>query len=291
MGLDLCNAFPVARETFREADDLLGVSLSRLCWEGPEDELTLTRNTQPALLVHSVAVLRVLGDRLGPISMAAGHSLGEFSAHVAAGTLSFADGLRAVRLRGTLMAEAGAARTGAMAAVLGLDDDVVERVCAEVSREGAVVVPANYNAPGQVVVSGDAAALAPVSEALKAAGAKRVLPLRVSGAFHSPLMEPALQGLRKGLSGIDFSAARFPVVSNVTKEPVVGGEQARELLLRQLTSPVRWGASVAAMAAAGVDRFFELGSGSVLCGLNRRNAPDATCTSLGTPADLDRILE
>jgi [acyl-carrier-protein] S-malonyltransferase len=291
MGLDLCNAFPVARETFREADDLLGVSLSRLCWEGPEEELTLTRNTQPALLVHSVAVLRVLGDRLGPISMAAGHSLGEFSAHVAAGTLSFADGLRAVRLRGTLMAEAGAARAGAMAAVLGLDDDVVERVCAEVSREGAVVVPANYNAPGQVVISGDAAALAPVSEALKAAGAKRVLPLRVSGAFHSPLMEPALQGLREGLHGIDFSAARFPVVSNVTTQPVAGGEQARELLLRQLTSPVRWGASVAAMAVAGVDRFFELGSGSVLCGLNRRNAPDATCTSLGTPADLDRILE
>jgi [acyl-carrier-protein] S-malonyltransferase len=291
MGLDLCNAFPVARETFQEADDLLGVSLSRLCWEGPEDELTLTRNTQPALLVHSVAVLRVLGDRLGPVAMAAGHSLGEFSAHVAAGTLSFGDGLRAVRLRGTLMAEAGAARAGAMAAVLGLDDDVVERVCAEVSREGAVVVPANYNAPGQVVVSGDAAALAPVSEALKAAGAKRVLPLRVSGAFHSPLMEPALQGLREGLHGIDFSAARFPVMSNVTMEPVAGGEQARELLLRQLTSPVRWGASVAAMAAAGVDRFFELGSGSVLCGLNRRNAPDATCTSLGTPADLERILE
>jgi [acyl-carrier-protein] S-malonyltransferase len=168
---------------------------------------------------------------------------------------------------------------------------VVERVCAEVSREGAVVVPANYNAPGQVVVSGDAAALAPVSEALKAAGAKRVLPLRVSGAFHSPLMEPAVQGLREGLRGIDFSAARFPVVSNVTTEPVAGGEQARELLLLQLTSPVCWGASVAAMAAAGVDRFFELGSGSVLCGLNRRNTPDATCTSLGTPADLDRILE
>jgi len=291
MGLDLCNAFPAARDTFQEADDILGISLSRLCWEGPEEELTLTRNTQPALLVHSVAVLRVLEDRLGPIAMAAGHSLGEFSAHVAAGTLSFADGLRAVRLRGTLMADAGAAREGAMAAVLGLDDDVVERVCAEVSRVGAVMVPANYNAPGQVVVSGDAAALAPVSEALKATGAKRVLPLRVSGAFHSPLMEPALEGLREGLRGIDFSAARFPVVSNVTTEPVAEGGQARELLLRQLTSPVRWRASVVAMAAAGVDRFFELGCGSVLCGLNRRNAPDATCTSLGTPGDLDRILE
>lgn len=289
MGRDLADAFPVARETFEEADELLGVSLSRICWEGPEEELTLTRNTQPALLVHSIAVLRVVGGDLGPVHMAGGHSLGEFSAHVAAGTLSFADGLRAVRLRGSLMADSGEARPGAMAAVLGLDDDVVERVCGEASREGALMVPANYNAPGQVVISGDADALGPVSEALKAAGAKRVLPLKVSGAFHSPLMQPALEGLREGLYGIDFSAASFPVVSNVTAEPVSDGEAARELLLRQMTSPVRWGASVARMLADGVDRFFELGSGSVLCGLNRRNAPDATCTSLGSPADLDKV--
>lgn len=289
MGQDLAGAFPVARETFQEADDLLGMALSRICWEGPEEELTLTRNTQPALLVHSIAVLRVIGEELGPVVMAGGHSLGEFSAHVAAGTLSFADGLRAVRLRGSLMAESGVARPGAMAAVLGLDDDVVERVCSEASTEGAVMVPANYNGPGQVVISGDAGALAPVSEALRAAGAKRVLPLKVSGAFHSPLMQPAREGLREGLYGIDFSAASYPVVSNVTAEPVEGGEAARDLLLRQMTSPVRWGASVARMVAEGVDRFFELGSGSVLCGLNRRNAPDTTCISLGSPANLDRV--
>lgn len=289
MGQELARAFPVARQTFEEADELLGFTLSRICWEGPEDELTLTRNTQPALLVHSIAVLRVIGSELGPVRMAGGHSLGEFSAHVAAGTLAFADGLRAVRLRGSLMAESGVARPGAMAAVLGLDDEVVERVCREASREGALMVPANYNAPGQVVISGDADALGPVSEALKAAGAKRILPLKVSGAFHSPLMQPALEGLREGLYGIDFSAASYPVVSNVTAEPVEGGEAARELLLRQMTSPVRWGASVARMLADGVDRFFELGSGSVLCGLNRRNAPDATCIALGTPADLDKV--
>lgn len=289
MGQELARAFPVARETFQEADDLLGAFLSRICWEGPEEELTLTVNTQPALLVHSIAVLRVIGAELGPVTMAAGHSLGEFSAHVAAGTFSFADGLRAVRLRGRLMAGSGETRPGAMAAVLGLDDDVVEQVCAEASREGALMVPANYNAPGQVVISGDAEALDPVSGALKAKGAKRVLPLKVSGAFHSPLMQPALEGLREGLEGIDFSAASYPVVSNVTAEPVHGGEDARALLLRQIISPVRWGASVGRMVAEGVDRFFELGSGSVLCGLNRRNAPDATCISLGSPGDLDKV--
>lgn len=290
MGRELALAFPAARETFQEADDLLDFALSRLCWEGPEEELTLTRNTQPALLVHSIAVLRVLSAEAGPVAMAAGHSLGEFSAHVAAGTLSFADGLRAVRLRGTLMAEAGEARPGAMAAVLGMDDAEVDRICADLSSGGNVVVPANYNSAGQVVISGDAEAVERAMEALKGAGAKRVLPLKVSGAFHSPLMAPAAEGLAEGLARADFVPPAYPVVSNVTAEPVTVGATARELLLRQLTSPVRWTAGIRTMVEAGVDRFLELGTGSVLCGLNRRNAPEATCAAVGTPADLEKLL-
>jgi [acyl-carrier-protein] S-malonyltransferase len=290
MGRDLALAFPAARETYQEADDLLEYALSRLCWEGPEEDLTLTRNTQPALLVHSVAVLRVLAGETGPVTMAAGHSLGEFSAHVAAGTFSFAEGLQAVRLRGTLMADAGAGRRGAMAAVLGLDDAEVDRICAEVSSADAMVVPANYNSPGQVVISGDALGVERAMEALRGGGAKRVMPLKVSGAFHSPLMAPAAEGLREGLEGTEFLDPAFPVVSNVTAEPVSGGAQARDLLLRQLTSPVRWSACIRTMLDAGVDRFLELGTGSVLCGLNRRNAPDATCAAVGTPADLEKLL-
>lgn len=290
MGRELARAFPPARETFQEADDLLGFHLSKLCWEGPEEELTLTRNTQPALLVHSVAVLRVLAREVGPVAMAAGHSLGEFSAHVAAGTITFADGLRSVRLRGTLMADAGAARPGAMAAVLGLPDGEVDRVCSSVSGAGGIVVPANYNAEGQVVVSGDAEAVDRASGALKEAGARKVLPLKVSGAFHSPLMAPAAEGLREELEGTSFSPPAFPVVSNVTARPVSDPDGARGLLLEQLTAPVRWTACVRTMVEAGVDRFLELGSGSVLTGLNRRNAPDATCIAVGTPADLEKVL-
>lgn len=290
MGRDLALTFPAARETFQEADDLLEFGLSKLCWEGPEDELTLTRNTQPALLVHSVAVLRVLAGETGPVTLAAGHSLGEFSAHVAAGTLSFADGLRAVRLRGTLMAEAGAIRPGAMAAVLGMDDVEVDRICEEVSGAEGTVVPANYNSAGQVVISGDATGVERAMEALRAAGAKRVMPLKVSGAFHSPLMAPAADGLREGLEGTEFLDPVYPVISNVTGEPVSAGGEARELLLRQLTSPVRWTACIRSMLEAGVERFLELGTGSVLCGLNRRNAPEATCASVGTPADLEKLL-
>lgn len=290
MGRELAQVFPAARETFQEADDLLDFHLSRLCWEGPEDELTLTRNAQPALLVHSVAVLRVLDGGAGTPILAAGHSLGEFSAHVAAGTLSFSDGLRAVRLRGSLMAATGAERAGGMAAVLGLEDAEVERICREISTEGEVVVPANYNAPGQVVISGDVAAVERAVEPLKEAGARRVLPLKVSGAFHSPLMRPAAEGLREGLLGLDFSPPVFPVVSNVTARPVSEGPEARELLLEQLTAPVRWTACIATMLEAGVERFLELGTGSVLTGLNRRNAPETVSLSLGTPAELESLL-
>lgn len=287
MGRDLASRYPEARETFEEADGVLGASLSRLMARGPEDELTLTRNAQPAILTHSVAVLRVLGSRLEAATMAAGHSLGEFSAHVAAGTLAFRDALEAVRLRGELMFRAGQARPGTMAALLGLDDDVVRDVCARV-RAG-ICVPANFNAPGQVVVSGDVAGVEEAMELARAAGARRVVPLNVSGAFHSPLMEPAAEGLRQKFDEVDFADPRIPIFSNVTAQPVTQGNEARELLVRQLTSPVRWSASVRAMLDAGADRFVEVGPGSVLCGLSRRNARRVPCTAVGEADEVEAL--
>lgn len=287
MGRGLADAYPQAAEVFAEADDVLGFPLSRLMSEGPEAELTETRNAQPAILTHSVAVLRVVRDRLGPVSFAAGHSLGEFSAHVAAGTLEFRDALEAVRLRGELMFRAGQERPGAMAAVLGLDDALLEDTCARVDR--GICVPANFNSSGQIVVSGDAAGVEQGMALATEAGAKRVLSLNVSGAFHSPLMEPAVGGLRDKLGSMTFADPSFPVVSNVDARPVDSGARARELLVEQLTSPVRWAASVAMMVEAGVDRFIELGPGSVLCGLNKRNARGLPCTSLGEPDEIEGL--
>ncbi|MBT8398000.1 MAG: ACP S-malonyltransferase [Gemmatimonadetes bacterium] len=289
MGRELSLAFSAARELFEEADDILGFSLSRLAWEGPEEELTLTKNAQPALLVHSIAAHRVAEGELGPVTMAAGHSLGEFSAHVAAGTLTFKEALEAVRVRGELMFASGTERPGTMAAVLGLDEEGVEAICAAVGREGKVCVPANFNSQGQVVISGDLDGVARGMELAKNAGAKRAVSLTVSGAFHSPLMEPAAEGLREKLDKIKFSDPEYPVISNVTAEPVRMGSSARDLLVDQLTSPVRWRASVEKMVEMGAARFVELGSGTVLSGLNRRNARGVPCLSLGTPADFDAL--
>ena len=287
MGRALAEAHPEARRAFEEADDVLGLDLSRIAWEGPEDELVLTKNAQPAILAHSVAVLRVLGDELPPALAAAGHSLGEFSAHVAAGTLDFADALRAVRRRGELMFEAGEARPGAMAAILGLDDDEVADICARVPEETGRCVPANFNSPGQVVVSGDVEGVQRGMELAREAGAKRVIELDVSGAFHSPLMAPAEEGLRRELESRKFRDPSPPVISNVTGEPVEGGEEAQDLLVRQLTSPVRWSASIRRMTEMGVERFAELGPGTVLRGLCRRNARGVPCASVGGPDDVE----
>jgi [acyl-carrier-protein] S-malonyltransferase len=289
MGRELAMTFPEAARVFEEADDVLGMSLSRLAWEGPEADLTLTMNAQPALLVHSVAVLRVAGARLGSVSVAAGHSLGEFTAHVAAGTLSFQDALRAVRLRGELMFAAGVKRPGTMAAILGLEDEAVEVVCRAVQDGGRVCVPANYNSSGQVVISGEVAGVEEATALAKEAGARKAVLLTVSGAFHSPLMASAVEGLRAELSGINFSDLSYPVISNVTAEPVLSGSVARDLLVEQLTSPVRWSASVERMVVLGVQRFVEMGAGSVLCRLNRRNARGLSCVSLGSPSDLDAL--
>lgn len=291
MGRDLARAFPEAARTFQEADRILGVDLSRIAWEGPEEELVLTKNAQPAILTHSVAVHRVVAERLGPVSVAAGHSLGEFSAYVAAGSLAFDDALRAVRLRGELMFRAGQERPGTMAAILGLDDAAAEEACSEASTPEGVCVPANFNSAGQVVISGDVGAVERASRLATEAGAKRVVPLSVSGAFHSPLMRPAEGGLRECLEELEFSDPAYPVVSNVTAELVEDGDTARELLVRQLTSPVRWAASIRRMVEAGARAFVELGPGKVLCGLNRRNARDVPCTALGAPGDLTALDE
>jgi len=287
MGRALAESEPAAAEVFGTADRVLNFPLSRLMWSGPEEELTETRNAQPAILAHSAAVLSVIRRRLGPVAFAAGHSLGEFSAHVAAGTISLEDALACVRERGELMHRAGTERPGTMAAVLGLADEEVEAVCARV--DAGICVPANFNSSGQVVVSGDLAGVEQGLELATAAGAKRVVPLSVSGAFHSPLMEPAAEGLRRRLDSVDLRDPEFPVVSNATGKPVTTALEGRELLVRQLTSPVRWRASIDTMRAAGVDRFIEVGPGSVLCGLNRRNAKGAPCASVGEPADLERL--
>ena len=282
MGRDLAEAEPSARDVFERADEALGIALTRIMWEGPEDELTATHNAQPAILTHSVAVHAVLRDRIGDVAMAAGHSLGEFSAYVAAGTLAFEDAVRAVRRRGELMFEAGQERPGTMAAVLGLDDEAVERVCLEASARGGDCVPANFNSPGQIVISGDEPAVKLAMELAKEAGAKRALPLNVSGAFHSPLMAVAEAGLDAHLSDAQLSDPAFPVVANVTAEPVRDAVEARRLMVEQLTSPVRWTASMRTMLGAGITTFYELGPGNVLAGLMKRIERSADVISLGT---------
>jgi [acyl-carrier-protein] S-malonyltransferase len=219
--------------------------------------------------------------------MAAGHSLGEFSAHVAAGTMSFEDALRTVRLRGELMFEAGQARPGTMAAVLGLADTQIEEVCSRV--DAGVCQPANFNSEGQVVISGDLAGVEQGSRLATEAGARKVVPLTVSGAFHSELMRPAAEGLAAHLATLELRDPDYAVVSNVTAAPVTRGAEARALLVRQLTAPVRWSASIAAMVEGGVDRFVEIGPGKVLSGLNRRNAKGLPCSNLGEPADFDAL--
>jgi [acyl-carrier-protein] S-malonyltransferase len=290
MGRDLADGYPAARRTFEEANDTLGFALSKVAWEGPEEELTATSVAQPAILTHSVAVFRIVEERLGDVALAAGHSLGEFSAYVAAGALPFEDALRTVRLRGELMQRSGAERPGTMAALLGLDDDAVERVCAEASEATSVCVPANYNSPGQLVISGDVSAVQRAMELAKAAGARRAVQLNVSGAFHSPLMSVAEEGLGAQLDAGDLSQPRYPIVSNVTAEAVIDAGDARRLLLEQLTSAVRWTASMRTMLDAGVEQFYEIGPGSVLTGLLKRIERGAACRSIGTAADVEGVV-
>ena len=288
---DLAERFPAARETFAAIDDALGVALSRIMWEGPEDKLTLTHNTQPAILAHSAAVWAVVKQRVGTAGAGAGHSLGEYSAHVAAGTLEATAAARLVRRRGELMLEAGQQRPGAMAAVLGLATEQVDLACNEASGADGVVVAANLNAPDQTVISGDPAAVTRAGDGCRARGAKRVVPLKVSGAFHSPLMAPAVDGLRDALTGADFGDPAFPVVANASGQPVRTGLDAKRLLLDQLTAPVRWVACMRAAAELAPDAtFLEVGPGNVLSGLLKRSVPGATTVSLGTADEVERFL-
>ena len=273
-------------------DEALGFRLSTLMWEGPETELTLTHNTQPAVLIHSLAVAAVVGPRLAPVA-AAGHSLGEYAAYAVAKSLAPADAARLVRRRGELMHEAGQKRPGTMAAVLGLATDLVDKACREASANGHVAVPANLNTPDQTVISGDPQAVEQAGEKCKAAGAKRVLPLKVSGAFHSPLMAPAQAALRAELERVTFADPAFPVVANATAQAVSDQASARRLLDLQLVSPVRWVECMqraGSVAGNGV-MFVEMGPGNVLAGLLKRILPEAKAVSLGTADDVTRFME
>jgi [acyl-carrier-protein] S-malonyltransferase len=285
MGRALAERFPQAREVFDTADRALGFSLSSICWEGPEERLRETRHAQPALLTHSVAALRLLeADGLRP-AWCAGHSLGEYSACVAAGALAFEDAVRLVFRRGELMHQAGLERPGAMAAVLGLSRDEVEAACAEAAESG-VVVPANLNAPGQIVISGSPEAVARAGERCKERGARRVIPLVVSGAFHSPLMESAAQGLRERLAETPFADARCPIVANVSAAPVQRASEVRRALEDQLLGAVRWEDSMRTLLAAGAEGFVEIGAGKVLRGLLRTIDKDAASWNVEDPDSL-----
>jgi len=293
MGYDLAVHYPLAKQTFREADDILGFPLSRLMWDGPEEDLNDTVNTQPALYVHSVAAQRVFSHLFPGFQSAtvAGHSLGELSALTAAGALPFSDGLRLVRTRGELMKRAGKLSPGSMAAILGLDISALDKVCAEASAPDEIVQVANDNCPGQVVVSGAKAAVARAIEGAKAAGAKRAIPLVVSIAAHSPLMASIQDEWNEAVDACTMNDPVIPVIGNVHAEPMTTVDELRADIKAQMGSRVRWTESVQGMLGSGVQAFVEVGSGSVLLGLIRRIAQssqgDSTVSgySLGAPED------
>ena len=293
MGKDLCDAFPVARDTFRQADDTLGFALSTLCFDGPADQLLATINQQPALLTTSVALWRAIqasGAALQP-SFVAGHSLGEYSALVVAGALDFGDALRLVRERGRVMSEAGASHAGAMAAIIGLDDAALEDICREASsRHGGLgVVCANYNSPGQVVISGEVAAMEIALALAKERGARRAIPLAVSIASHSPLMKEAAQAFAQAVAAVPVKNPGVPVIANVSALPLASAQDIRTEMITQLTSPVRWTASVQYMAAQGVTSLVEVGPKDVLTGLAKRIDASLAATNVGDAASVTRL--
>jgi [acyl-carrier-protein] S-malonyltransferase len=292
MGRALADAFPEAGAVFDEAAAILGEDFRRVMWEGPEIDLKQTHNTQPALLVHSVAAIRVLVARGARPDFAAGHSLGEYSAHVAAGSLTFPDALQLVLRRGELMQQAGEARPGAMAAIVGLGTEEVERVCREVRESGGgEVVAANLNSPVQTVISGEVAAVEQGMARAKAAGARLAVRLEVSGAFHSPLMALAAEGLSQALAAVAIQDAKFPVVANATARPVSRAAEIRAALEAQLLSPVRWGESVRTLLDQGVSAFVEVGSGKVLRGLLKNIDKEIASGNVEDPASLVDTLE
>ena len=289
MGQALAEQLPECRETFDQADAALGMALSALCFDGPEERLRLTEHTQPALLAVSTAAARALRARGVRPDFLAGHSLGEYSAHVAAGTLGFGDALRIVRSRGRYMQEAVPVGEGAMAAILGLDADRVARACEEAAN-GEVVSPANLNAPGQVVIAGARAAVERAGARAKELGARRVMPLPVSAPFHCALMRPAEERLAPDLNGLVVSDPAVPVVANVDAEPKRDGAAAIAALVEQVTAPVRWEQVVRRLASEGVDTYVEVGSGSVLSGLIRKIDREARVLSVGDPDGVDQAV-
>jgi len=286
MARDFYDNASVAQEMITAADGILGVPLSRICFEGPDDELRQTRNTQPAIFLHSVVAARFI-TAVSP-HMVAGHSLGEYSALVAAEAISFEDGLRLVRLRGELMQRAGEQHKGSMAAIVGLTPEVVELLCREASTSG-VVQTANFNSPGQIVISGSVEGVRTAMEISRQRGAKMVKELVVSGAFHSPLMESAREGLREALNRTTIANARIPVYANVTAEPVTRSSEIRELLFRQLTNPVRWEQSIRNMVRDGAVRFIEIGPGKVLQGLAKRTEATVKTAGVDKYADISLL--
>lgn len=291
MGRDLAEKFNVARDTFAEADHALGYSLSKLCFEGPAEQLKQTEFTQPAIFAVSVAAYRVLASRGITPQIAAGHSLGEYAACVAAGVMSFADAIRALRWRGQFMQEAVPEGQGAMAAILGMDADAVRKVCAAATKEtGEVVSPANLNSPEQVVISGSAAGVARASELAKEQGAKKVVPLQVSAPFHCALMQPAQDRLAEVLKAVEVRDPRFPIVSNVTADVTKNGGRERDLLIEQVTAPVRWVESMRRMIDQGASYFVEVGPGKVLTGLMRQIDRAQKCVNVEDSASLEKAL-
>ncbi len=284
--------YAAAREVFEEADDALGFELSRLCFEGPAEELQLTENTQPAILATSVAALRAAeGEGLPRPDFVAGHSLGEYSALVAAGALSLKDAVSVVRKRGRYMQEAVPVGAGAMAAVLGADIETVEAACREAAREGEICSPANLNSPGQIVIAGSAAAVERALPILKERGAKRAIPLKVSAPFHCALMLPAQERLSADLDGIEFKDLSVPLVTNVDAAVIRTGAEARAALVRQVSSPVRWRESVELLTREGVRTFVEVGPGKVLSGLVRQTSGDARAANVEDAASLEAALD
>ena len=266
MGKDLYENNPLAKELFDKADEILGFEITKMMFEGTDEELRQTKVTQPAVFLHSVISALCMGEDFKP-EMTAGHSLGEFSALVAAGALSFEDGLKLVSQRAQAMQKACEAAPSTMAAIIALPDETIEQVCAEVSKPGNIVVPANYNCPGQVVISGNIDAINEACEKLKAAGAKRALPLKVGGAFHSPLMQPAKDELQAAIEATSFNAPKCPVYQNVDGKAHTDPEEIKNNLIAQLTAPVRWTLEVQTMIADGATDFTECGPGKVLQGL------------------------
>jgi [acyl-carrier-protein] S-malonyltransferase len=291
MGREVADRFPLAAETFAEADAALGFSLSRLCFDGPEEELRLTENTQPAIMTVSVAAARILAEHGVAPALAAGHSLGEWSAHVIAGTLTFADAVRAVKARGHAMQQAVPAGQGAMAAILALDAAQVADACAEAAREtGLTVQAANLNSPSQTVISGAAGAVEKASALCKARGARRTVMLPVSAPFHCALMQPAQEEVARVLSGIAMQDPQIPVAANVTGGLVTTADATRDALIRQVTGTVRWVDCVQSLKAAGADLFIEVGPGKVLCGLLKQIDPELKALNVEDAASLERTL-